>query len=106
MERIKNSWRNLLLALLWWGSSMNLFAQTQSVSSDSISIIDLIEMVETATSYKIYTNISKPFMVEKQKGTPSLSILKEVLKGTLSTAKSAIECYFKEGMAVAQNKFN
>ena len=82
MERIKNSWRNLLLALLLWGSSINLFAQTQSVSSDSISIMDLIEMVETATSYKIYTNISKPFMVEKQKGTPSLSLLKEVLKGT------------------------
>ena len=82
MERIKNRWGNLLLALLLWGSSINLSAQTQSVSSDSISIIDLIEMVETATSYKIYTNISKPFMVEKQKGTPSLSILKEVLKGT------------------------
>ena len=30
----------------------------------------------------------------------------EVLKGTLSTAKSAVECYFKEGLAVAQNKFN
>ena len=61
---------------------MNLFAQTQSVSSDSISIMDLIEMVETATSYKIYTNISKPFMVGKQEGTPSLSLLKEVLKET------------------------
>ena len=30
----------------------------------------------------------------------------ETLKGTLSTAKTAIECYFKEGIAVAQNKFN
>ena len=30
----------------------------------------------------------------------------ENLKGVLSTAKNGIECFFKEGIAVAQNKFN
>ena len=30
----------------------------------------------------------------------------ETLKTTLSTAKEGIGCYFKEGIAVAQNKFN
>lgn len=30
----------------------------------------------------------------------------EVLKATLTIAKSSIECYFKDGIAVAQNKFN
>ncbi len=30
----------------------------------------------------------------------------ETLKGVLSTAKNGIECFFKEGIAVAQNKFN
>lgn len=30
----------------------------------------------------------------------------ENLKGVLSTAKSGIECFFNEGIAVAQNKFN
>ena len=30
----------------------------------------------------------------------------EVLKATLTIAKSGIECYFKDGIAVAQNKFN
>ena len=30
----------------------------------------------------------------------------EVLKGVLTTAKAGIICYFKEGIAVAQNKYN
>ena len=30
----------------------------------------------------------------------------EILKSTISKAKEGIECYFKEGIAVAQNKFN
>ena len=30
----------------------------------------------------------------------------ETLKNALSKAKEGIQCYFKEGMAVAQNKFN
>ncbi len=30
----------------------------------------------------------------------------DMLKGTLSKAKEGIQCYFKEGMAAAQNKFN
>ena len=30
----------------------------------------------------------------------------EILKTTISRAKEAIDCYFKEGIAIAQNKFN
>lgn len=30
----------------------------------------------------------------------------EILKSTISKAKDGIECYFKEGIAIAQNKFN
>ena len=30
----------------------------------------------------------------------------EILKGTLTTAKESIACYFKEGIAVTQNRFN
>ena len=30
----------------------------------------------------------------------------ETLKNALSKAKEGIQCYFREGMAVAQNKFN
>lgn len=30
----------------------------------------------------------------------------EVLKGTLTKAKDGISCYFREGLATAQNKFN
>ena len=30
----------------------------------------------------------------------------EVLKGAIGKAKEGIQCYFKEGMAAAQNKFN
>ena len=30
----------------------------------------------------------------------------DILKSTISKAKDGIECYFKEGIAVAQNKFN
>jgi PTH1 family peptidyl-tRNA hydrolase len=30
----------------------------------------------------------------------------ETLKETLTTAKLAIDCYFKDGIAVAQNKYN
>ena len=30
----------------------------------------------------------------------------ETLKGAISKAKDGIDCYFKEGMAAAQNKFN
>ncbi len=30
----------------------------------------------------------------------------DILKSTISKAKDGIECYFKEGIAIAQNKFN
>ena len=72
----------LLMGLMVGSSGMELAAQTQGTVSDSISIISLMEQVEQATSYKIYTNISKPFMVKKQEGTASLEQLKEALSGT------------------------
>ncbi|MBQ4590102.1 MAG: TonB-dependent receptor plug domain-containing protein [Bacteroidaceae bacterium] len=72
----------LLMGLIVGSSGMELAAQTQGTVSDSISIIRLMEQVEQATSYKIYTNISKPFMVKKQEGTASLEQLKEALSGT------------------------
>ena len=72
----------LLMGLMVGSSGMELAAQTQGTVSDSISIIRLMEQVEQATSYKIYTNISKPFMVKKQEGTASLEQLKEALSGT------------------------
>ncbi|MBQ8266641.1 MAG: TonB-dependent receptor plug domain-containing protein [Bacteroides sp.] len=72
----------LLMGLVVGSSGMELAAQTQGAVSDSISIISLMEQVEQATSYKIYTNISKPFMVKKQEGTASLEQLKEALSGT------------------------
>ena len=30
----------------------------------------------------------------------------DILKTTISKAKNGISCYFKEGMSIAQNKFN
>jgi len=76
------SWKHRLLVLMTLGSCLGMSAQVQTNSMDSISIISLMEQVEQATSYKIYTNISKPFMVKKQEGTPSLEQLKEALKDT------------------------
>lgn len=60
----------------------NVMAQDQTAVGDSINIFTLMEQVEKATSYKIYTNISKPFMVKKKDGTVSLKMLEEALKGT------------------------
>ena len=79
MRRMKSGWRQLMLGLLAWGGCLESFAQVQT---DSISVINLIEQIEEATSYKIYTSISTPFMVKKQDGVASLEQLKEVLKGT------------------------
>lgn len=79
MRRMKSGWRQLMLGLLAWGGCLELFAQVQT---DSISVINLMEQIEEATSYKIYTSISTPFMVKKQDGVASLEQLKEVLKGT------------------------
>ena len=82
MGRMKNRWKYLMLGCLAWGGGLGLSAQTQAVPTDSISIISLMEQVEKATSYQIYTNISKPFLVKKQEGTPSLEQLKNALRGT------------------------
>ena len=80
--QFRKRWMGLLMGLMVGSSGMELAAQTQGTVSDSISIIRLMEQVEQATSYKIYTNISKPFMVKKQEGTASLEQLKEALSGT------------------------
>ena len=79
---MKNRWIGLMLGCLAWCVSMKLSAQTQAVVSDSISIIRLMELVEEETSCKIYTDISKPFMVKKLTGKASIQQLKEVLQGT------------------------
>ena len=68
-----------MLGLLAWGGCLELFAQVQT---DSISVINLMEQIEEATSYKIYTDMSKPFMVKKQSGDVSLEHLEQALEGT------------------------
>ena len=80
--QFRKRWMGLLMGLIVGSSGMELAAQTQGTVSDSINIIRLMEQVEQATSYKIYTNISKPFMVKKQEGAASLEQLKEALRGT------------------------
>lgn len=79
---MKDRWISLVLGCLTLGFGSELVAQTQPVGTDSISIISLMEQVEKATPYKIYTNISKPFMVKKQEGEASLEQLKAALAGT------------------------
>ena len=74
-------WSRLMLGLLL-GSTLELSAQNVMVSTDSISILSLMEEVEKNTSYKIFTNMTKPFMVKKQDGSASLEQLQEALKGT------------------------
>ena len=75
-------WILLIMGWLLGGGCLTVTAQTSVASTDSISIISLMEQVEKNTSYKIYTTIAKPFMVKKQEGTVSLNQLKEALKGT------------------------
>ena len=75
-------WILLIMGWLLGGGCLTVTAQTSVASTDSISIISLMEQVEKNTSYKIYTTIAKPFMVKKQEGTASLNQLKEALKGT------------------------
>ena len=80
MRRILvKGWSRLILGLLL-GSALELSAQT--VSTDSINILSLMEEVEKNTSYKIFTNMTKPFKVKKQDGSASLEQLQEALKGT------------------------
>ena len=82
MKRTKKRWRKLLLGMMALGGCLNLSAQVQHAQMDSVSIISLMEQVEKATSYKIYTDISMPFMVKKPEGTASLDHLKKSLKNT------------------------
>lgn len=79
---MKNRWTGLVLGCLALCVTMELSAQTKTVASDSISITRLMELVEEETSYKIYTDISKPFMVKKVGGKASVQQLKEALQGT------------------------
>ena len=80
-RRMMKRWSWLMLGLLL-GSSLQLSAQTPDAPADSISILTLMEQVETTTSYRIYTNLSKPFMVKKRGGAATLELLQEALKGT------------------------
>ena len=71
-----------VLGLLVLGSCLKLSAQSPSASSDSISVFTLMEQVEKKTSCKIYTDMSKPFLVKKQIGDVSLEQLEQALDGT------------------------
>ena len=82
MKRTKKRWGKLLLGMMALGSCLNLSAQVQHAQTDSVSIISLMEQVEKVTSYKIYTDISMPFMVKKPEGAASLDHLKKSLKNT------------------------
>ncbi len=82
MKRTKKRWGKLLLGMMALGGCLNLSAQVQHAQTDSVSIISLMEQVEKVTSYKIYTDISMPFMVKKPEGTASLDHLKKSLKNT------------------------
>ena len=82
MKRTKKRWGKLLLGMMALGGCLNLSAQVQHAQTDSVSVISLMEQVEKATSYKIYTDISMPFMVKKPEGAASLDHLKKSLKNT------------------------
>ena len=82
MKRTKKRWGKLLLGMMALGGCLNLSAQVQHAQTDSVNIISLMEQVEKATSYKIYTDISMPFMVKKPEGAASLDHLKKSLKNT------------------------
>ena len=79
---MKNRWGKLLLGVMALGSCLKLSAQVQHVQTDSVSIISLMDQIEKETSYKIYTDISMPFMVKKPEGTASLDNLKKALENT------------------------
>ena len=82
MKRTKKRWGKLLLGMMALGGCLNLSAQVQHAQTDSVNIISLMEQVEKVTSYKIYTDISMPFMVKKPEGAASLDHLKKSLKNT------------------------
>lgn len=82
-KKIERGWKIFMAIWLLLGSNGVLMAQVQSASTDSIDVISLMEQVEKSTSYKIYTDISKSFMVKKQDGEVSLEQLENALEGTL-----------------------
>ena len=82
MERYRFRKMKWVLGLLVLGSCLKLSAQSPSASSDSISVFTLMEQVEKKTSCKIYTDMSKPFLVKKQIGDVSLEQLEQALDGT------------------------
>ena len=81
-RKIRKEWRRWMLALWALGGSLGMSAQSVGAPMDSISILTLMEQVEKATPYTIYTNMAKPFMVKKQEGSATLEQLEEALKGT------------------------
>ena len=70
------------LGLFMLGSCLNLSAQSHLAVSDSVSVFTLMEQVEKNTSYKIYTDMSTPFMVKNQEGDASLKQLEQALEGS------------------------
>lgn len=82
MKRFRIERMKWILGLLVLWSCSELLAQSHLASVDSVSIFTLMEQVEKKTSYKIYTDISKPFMVKEQQGEPSLIQLEQALAGT------------------------
>lgn len=81
-RKVRIVWSRCLFGLLSLTGCLNLSAQNVSVSPDSVSVFSLMEQLEQGTSYKVYTDMSKPFMVKKPEGAVSLELLKEVLEGT------------------------
>ena len=82
MERFGFGKMKWALGMFVLGSCLKLSAQSSLVSTDSISVFTLMEQVEKKTSCKIYTDMSKPFMVKKQSGDVSLEHLEQALEGT------------------------
>ena len=82
MERFGFGKMKWALGMFVLGSCLKLSAQSSLVSTDSINVFTLMEQVEKKTSCKIYTDMSKPFMVKKQSGDVSLEHLEQALEGT------------------------
>ena len=82
IRKFMKGWSRIVIGLLALGSGMKLSAQVVAEPTDSVSIVALMEQVEKNTSYKIYTSVSKPFMVKKPEGMVGLEQLEEALKGT------------------------
>lgn len=75
---------NHIKHILLWAVMLLCGNASAQTASDSISIISLLEAVETNTSCRIYTTIDKPFMVKKT-GTlkPGIEHLQKALAGTI-----------------------